>query len=290
MTKKNFIRTFLLIIVLFFSSCDKEEVSNNDNYLYPEFGMWFDYLCSSELGGRYSGSEGIKKAKNYICDIIGRSDSLFCDSFQTLECEMTNIIYHVEGKSDSLIVIGAHYDAFGYNSKSPLPGADDNLSGVAVLLKAIKTIQLESISPNYSMEFCFFDGEEIGRNGSKHYVDNCKRGIKYYINIDTCGNPDDGLTLAYSNYEASLIKEFKDMKEDLNMKIEEYNAVGYSTDCEPFEMKRIPFVTIRNDIVIPYYVHSYNDNVSHVSFSRLNNISSSLISFLKSRNRHNNNS
>jgi Zn-dependent M28 family amino/carboxypeptidase len=283
MTIKNFIRAFLLVIVLFFSSCENEEALNSDNYLYPEIGMWFDYLCSPALGGRYSGSEGIKKAENYICNIIGKSDSLTCITFQTPKCEMTNIIFHIEGESDSLIVIGAHYDAYGYINKTPLPGADDNLSGVAVLLKAIKAIQLDSNSPHYSLDFCFFDGEEIGRYGSKYYVNNCKRGIKHYINIDTCGNPYDGLTLAYSKYEPNLLREFKDMKDSLNMNIDEYDAIGYTTDCEPFETKRIPFVTIRNDIVVPYYVHSYNDNVSNISFSRLYKISESLVLYLKTK-------
>ena len=283
MTKRIFVCTFLWVIAFSFSSCEKEEALNKDNYLYPEIGKWFDYLCSSELGGRYSGSEGIKKAEKYICDIIGRSDSLSCITFQTPKCEMTNIIFHIEGGSDSLIVIGAHYDAYGYINKAPLPGADDNLSGVAVLLKTIKTIQLDAVSPYYSIEFCFFDGEEIGRYGSNHYVDNCKSAIKKYINIDTCGNPADGLTLAYSNYEPYLIKEFTNMKDNLNMNIVEYNAVGYTTDCEPFEKKGIPFVTIRNDIVVPYYVHSYNDNVSNISFSRLDKISESLVLYLKTK-------
>lgn len=140
----------------FLLSCDNGEEWENDNYLYPEIGYWFNYLCSPELGGRYSGSEGIKKAKDYICDVIGRNDSLTCDVFQTPKCEMTNIIFHLDGVNDSVIVIGAHYDAFGYDNKTPLPGADDNLSGVAVLLKAIKTLQLNNIKPYYSIDFCFF--------------------------------------------------------------------------------------------------------------------------------------
>lgn len=270
------------ILILFFFSCDKEEDRSNDNYLYPEMGEWFDFFCSPELGGRYSGSEGIIKAENYICDIIGRSDSLTCITFQTSKCEMTNIIFHIEGRNDSLIVIGAHYDAYGYTNKKPLPGADDNLSGVAVLLKTIKALQLDAFSPYYSLDFCFFDGEEIGRFGSKNYVNNCKRGIKYYINIDTCGNPDYGLALAYSSYSPFLLAEFADMQNTMNMQMIEYDPLGYTTDCEPFVNRKIPFVSLGND-VFPYYLHSYNDNVTHISFSRLSTISESLISYLRTK-------
>lgn len=280
---KRFIHTYvLLFFCLLFLSCDKEEPLNNDNYLYPEMGEWFNYLCSPELGGRYSGSDGIKKAEKYICDIIGRSDSLTCVSFQTSKCEMTNITYHVEGNNDSLIVVGAHYDAFGFKDKTPLPGADDNLSGVAVLLKTIKAFQLDAISPYYSMDFCFFDGEEIGRYGSNHYVANCSRGIKLYINIDTCGNPDLELSLDFSANCSYFASEFANMQSQFKMRMGEYNPIGYTTDCEPFETRKIPFVSI-GAVVIPYYLHSLNDNVSNISFSRLEDISNFLFKYLKSK-------
>jgi hypothetical protein len=299
MKKKSYIFVFLFIIVGSFYSCEKEEdilsekeedlISEkeedriSDNYLYPEIGEWFNYLCSSELGGRYSGSAGIKKAKNYICDIIGRSDSLTCDSFHTPKCEMTNIIFHIKGVSDSLIVIGAHYDAFGYYSRKPLPGADDNLSGTAVLLKTIKSIQSNLLKPYYSIEFCFFDGEEIGLYGSTHYVENSNRAIKLYFNIDTCGNPDLGLGFAYSSYTPYMAQSFKEMQTDLKIKmIVEYDPVGYTTDCAPFEQAKIPFVAVGNEVFMKYQ-HTPSDDVSHISFSRINRISNSLYKYLKNQ-------
>lgn len=279
---KKFLRNSLILftLLLSFSSCDNDDEWESDHYLYPEMEMWFNYLCSPELGGRYSGSDGIKRAEKYICDIIGRSDSLVCDVFPTSKCEMTNIIFHIEGKNDSLIVIGAHYDAYGFASKTPLPGADDNLSGVSVLLNAIKKLQSGGVRPYYSVDFCFFDGEEIGRYGSIHYLENCKRNIKTYINIDTCGNPYSTLTLGYSQYSPELKEKFVDMKKQLNLSIVEYNPVGYTTDCEPFEKARIPFVSIVCD-VLPYYLHSYSDVAENISFSRLDNISNALVCFLQ---------
>lgn len=280
-SKIFYIHLFLLLSLLSFMSCSNDDEWENDNYLYPEFEKWFNYLCSPELGGRYSGSEGIKKAENYICDIIGRSDPLTCTIFQTPECEMTNIIYHVEGESDSLIVIGAHYDAYGYEKKQPLPGADDNLSGVSVLLNAIKKIQSGAISPYYSVDFCFFDGEEIGRYGSWHYVKNHDK-IKLFINIDTCGNPNHRLTLGYSKYSPDLLLEFTNMQNNLNMDVFEYDPVSYTTDCEPFETYNIPFVSIGNE-AFSYYQHTFMDNVTHISFSRLDKISESLVLYLKTK-------
>ena len=273
----------LVLLLLSFSSCDNDDDWVNDNYLYPEIEEWFNYLCSPELGGRYSGSEGIKKAKNYICNIIGESDSLTRISFPTDKCNMTNIIFHVDGDSDSLIVIGAHYDAYGYVNQTALPGADDNLSGVAVILQMIKTLQKNRLHPYYSLEFCFWDGEEIGRYGSQFYVSNLSKPIKYYINIDTCGNPYYGLGYGYSEYCLYLVDEFVDVQEKLSMKVEKYSPLNYTTDCEPFLNKKIPFISIGND-VLPYYLHTQGDNISIISFGRIDTISNVLYEHLANIN------
>jgi Zn-dependent M28 family amino/carboxypeptidase len=254
----------------------KEDVSNNS------IEALFDYLTSEQLGGRYSGSEGIKKAERYICDFIGRSNSLKCVSFQTEKCEMTNIIFRIEGESDSLIVVGAHYDAFGYVNKTALPGADDNISGVAVLLQVIKAIQKTGFRPHYSMEICFWDGEEIGRYGSKYYVSHQDSPIKLYINVDTCGNPKCGLTCAYSDYAPNIVNELANFQEELNMQVEEYHPVNYTTDCEYFSKMRIPFVNIINDIPLMPSIHSKGDDISCVSLPRIQNISVALYGFLLS--------
>ena len=73
-----------------------------------------------------------------------------------------NIIVRV-GAGTKRIVVGAHYDAFGES-----PGANDNGSGVAVLLSLIK--QLQDTVWNYSVDFCFFDLEEAGLLGSDYYI------------------------------------------------------------------------------------------------------------------------
>ena len=240
----------------------------------------FDYLTSEQLGGRYSGSEGIKKAERYICDFIGRSDSLKCVSFQTEKCEMTEIVFRVEGESDSLIVVGAHYDAYSYVNKTALPGADDNLSGVAVLLQVIKAIQKKGFRPHYSLEICLWDGEEIGRYGSKYYVSHQDSPIKLYINVDMCGNPKCGLTCAYSDYAPNIVNVLANFQEELNMQVEEYHSVNYITDCEYFNNMRIPFVHIGNDNPLMPYIHSKGDNISCVSLPRIKNISVALYGFL----------
>ncbi|MBI5096461.1 MAG: M20/M25/M40 family metallo-hydrolase [Nitrospirae bacterium] len=83
-----------------------------------------------------------------------------------------NIIGYLPGKGehkDEVIIIGAHYDHLGLDSKGvPFPGADDNASGVAALLEVAE--RLAKKGTERSVVFIAFDGEEWGLTGSKYYT------------------------------------------------------------------------------------------------------------------------
>jgi aminopeptidase N len=96
------------------------------------------------------------------------------------------------------VVIGAHYDHLGLGTSTGRsedrgkihPGADDNASGVAVLLELARVLK-ENVKPDRSIVFAAFTGEEEGKFGSKYYVENEKRypvrrciGM---VNLDTIG-------------------------------------------------------------------------------------------------------
>lgn len=260
----------------------EEEIKSDDLNNYTDLKEWFGLLCSEELGGRYSGSEGISKAVGYLSGIIGESDSLEIDTFPTDVCEMKNLIFHIKGLNDSLVVLGAHYDAYGYKNSTPYPGADDNLSGTAVLLSVIKSIQKNKIQPKYSVDICLFDGEEIGRYGSRHYISICHQGIKQYINVDTCGRLDCGIELLHSVNGSLLGLELEGYMAAIIKYVGEYKPIGYSTDCDPFGAKQIPFVFIHNEIGSPDYLHSVHDDTTHISFEKLSIISNGLDAYLRS--------
>lgn len=247
---------------------------------YEEQKQWFEFLCSDNLGGRYSGSPGIKKAADFISTVIN-DDSLVRSSFEENGVMMENLIYRIKGNSDSTVVLGAHYDAYGFINKSPLPGADDNASGIVVLLMVIKTIRDEKLALPYSLTFCFFDGEEIGRYGSKQFVHDNKDPIKLYINVDTCGSENDyNLTVSYNSSFPELRDKFVTFPDGIGaLPIMEYAPLGYITDCQYFAQNNNPFIAIGPDRV-PYYLHSTNDNVSHISFQRLDLISKELVLFV----------
>ncbi|MFI5172553.1 MAG: M28 family metallopeptidase [Chitinophagales bacterium] len=110
-----------------------------------------------------------------------------------------NIIGFVEGKvnKDSFFVFTAHYDHLGqFGDKAYFPGANDNASGIAMLLELVKYYSLPENQPEYSIVFIAFSGEELGLVGSKFYVEHPLfelKKIKFLINMDIMGTGDDGI-------------------------------------------------------------------------------------------------
>jgi hypothetical protein len=96
-----------------------------------------------------------------------------------------NIIVRL-GQGNKHLVVGAHYDAF-----TDSPGANDNGSGVAVVLALIQ--HLQNIEWNYSIDFCFFDQEEAKLMGSMYYINQFIIPKKHLamINLDIEGTGEE---------------------------------------------------------------------------------------------------
>ncbi|MFN0189546.1 MAG: M28 family metallopeptidase [Bacteroidia bacterium] len=111
----------------------------------------------------------------------------------------SNVVGFVEGKSkkDSFIVITAHYDHLGRMGNATIfPGANDNASGIAMLLQlGIHFVQKEN-QLEYSLVLIAFAGEEAGLIGSKYYTENSLTDlskIKFLLNMDLMGTGDEGM-------------------------------------------------------------------------------------------------
>ena len=101
-----------------------------------------------------------------------------------------------EWKGQSALLT-AHYDHLGLGwpdvhkgDEGKLhPGADDNASGVAVLIELAKALASEE-KPQRTIVFVAFAGEEAGLLGSKHYVEHPAFPLDKtigVINLDTVG-------------------------------------------------------------------------------------------------------
>lgn len=111
-----------------------------------------------------------------------------------------NVIGFLPGKSkrDSFVVFSAHYDHLGRVGDAYFPGANDNASGVSMLLELASYYALPENAPEYSIVFMAFGAEEAGLIGSGFYVNNPLfplKSIKFLINLDLLGTGEEGITV-----------------------------------------------------------------------------------------------
>jgi aminopeptidase YwaD len=98
---------------------------------------------------------------------------------------------------DSVIMLTAHYDHLGgMGAGTYFPGANDNASGVAMLLSLARYFTKNP--PAYSIAFICFAGEEAGLVGSAYYTEHPLTElarIKFMINMDMVGTGETGITV-----------------------------------------------------------------------------------------------
>lgn len=139
-----------------------------------------DILSGDHMEGRKPKTRGFKRATEYIIEQfreIGLDPQID---------EKENVYGILKGRGDKYIVVGSHYDHIGKG----YPGADDNASGVAVMLQLAYLLKNElytSTDKNYI--FIAFSEEEEGRKGSKFFVKNYSDINKCFamVNLDTVG-------------------------------------------------------------------------------------------------------
>ncbi|WP_170227998.1 M28 family metallopeptidase [Vicingus serpentipes] len=109
-----------------------------------------------------------------------------------------NVIGKIVGAEfpDSIIVFSAHYDHLGkMGSEVYFPGANDNASGIAMLLNLAYYYSYKEV-PKKTIVFMAFGAEEAGIIGSKHFVENptfSLASINFMINVDIMGTGDEGI-------------------------------------------------------------------------------------------------
>lgn len=98
-------------------------------------------------------------------------------------------------KPDSVLMVTAHYDHLGgMGDKVYFPGANDNASGVAMMLNLAE--HYKKTPPRYSVVFVALAAEEAGLLGAKEFVTNPPvqlSSIRFLVNFDLAGTGDEGV-------------------------------------------------------------------------------------------------
>jgi membrane dipeptidase len=123
------------------------------------------------------------------------------------------------------LVLGAHLDHLGVGGDGAVyPGADDNASGVAVMLETARALQAAAFRPARTIVFAAWAGEEIGFRGSSWYVEHPVVPLDKtaaYFNLDMVGLPGTGLYVGglseFAEF-AGLVRPFwdKDIQDSLH--------------------------------------------------------------------------
>ena len=148
------------------------------------------------FGSRYYARDGNRGALEYIesclrdCGYrVERSLAPYQDASYASPWALKAANAGPEGK---LYLLTAHFDSISQNEKGDIldaaPGADDNATGVAVLLEVAKA--LSGWDLEQSVGFVFFNVEEVGQHASKRFAKEFKEKktrLDGVINIDTVG-------------------------------------------------------------------------------------------------------
>lgn len=199
-----------------------------------------------------------------------------------------NVIGYVEGtsKKDSFLLITAHYDHLGHiGKKAYFPGANDNASGVSMLLELAHYYALPENRPPYSVLFIAFAAEEAGLVGSKYFVEHPLvplSSIRFMLNLDLMGSGKEGLTVVNGSV---FTKEFASI-DSLNKAHNWFPKIvargkAANSDHYFFSEKGVPAFFMYTLGEITAY-HDVNDKPEVVTFSKFKESFQLITSFLGS--------
>ena len=309
LNKSNDMRTILVLFlaVLVFSCRETKIISIS---MEDDVAV----LANDSLNGRKTGSEGEKKAAQYIAKRFADlglqpkgTDGYFQkftfkasknphqeaeftstkgDSSETAE----NVIAYLDNNAKNTVVIGAHYDHLGMGGDGSLyregiaihNGADDNASGVAMLLRLANSLQKESSPKKNNYLFIAFSGEEEGLLGSNYFVKNPTintKKVAYMLNMDMVGRLNAEKTLAVYGVGTSPI-----LRQTVNANASDLNIVANESGVGPsdhtsFYLADIPVLHFFTGQHEDY--HKPSDDTEKVNFAGMEIVSKYIFSIIK---------
>ncbi|GAB5409862.1 MAG: M20/M25/M40 family metallo-hydrolase [Balneolaceae bacterium] len=217
-------------------------------------------LSADDMQGRLVGTEGNAKARDYI---TGRFVEIAVPAFKgnydhsfTItrangnEVSGINVIGFLEGESDSMIVLTAHYDHLGVRDSLIFNGADDNASGTSALLAIAD--YFAQVKPKHTLVFAALDAEEGGLNGARAFVEDSilLQKVVLNINMDMISQNDNNEIYAAGTSHYPFLKPILETIDTGELTLSfghdtpdlGYNDWTFASDHGPFHQKGIPFV------------------------------------------------
>jgi len=293
-------------IFLTFLSCEKPVP------VFDSQRAFLDLVAQCDFGPRNPGSEGHRKTKKYILDLMQKeADSVIVQDFSfesALEKKThngTNIIARFNPSNATQVLIGAHWDTRPFadrdenrkNLKTPILGANDGASGVAILLELARILNRNKSS--IGINLVFFDAEDSGVSeenesyckGSIFFSKNLPiSNIKEAIILDMVGDKQLSLPIERNslNFHSVLVRQLWDRAKKLNLKAFK-GVVGpsiYDDHVPLYQYAGIPSVDIidfRYPNSFENYWHTVDDTPKNCSPESLGQVGMLMIDYIFNR-------
>ncbi|NUQ62230.1 MAG: M20/M25/M40 family metallo-hydrolase [Pirellulales bacterium] len=231
------------------------------------------YLADDRREGREAGTRGGREAGDYLgvqleaLGFRGAGDEGTC--YQRFAPNFRNLLAAIDGSDPELkqewIILGAHYDHVGHgtkqNSKGPVGeihnGADDNASGTSGVLEIAEALAMLPQPPRRSVLVAFWDAEEKGLLGSKHWLAHPTLPldrVRLVVNVDMIGRlRNDRMMVMGSRTGFGLRRLLCQQNIQPDLLLEFPLSVLANADHYSFFGKGIPAFTFHTDIHEDYH-------------------------------------
>ncbi len=184
-----------------------------------------------------------------------------------------NVVGYVEGSDAKLrqecLVVGGHFDHNGRHMGLLFPGADDNASGSAAVMEIAQAFSKLTKKPKRSVVFALFGGEEMGLQGSAHFVDHIPGT---FTRVDTMFNFDmvgegDAAGIGYSGDNPKLKTLIEEADRHVGTLRGAYPISGVrvgGSDHASFYQKGIPCVSFHSNGPHLHY-HQTGDTIYRIN-------------------------
>jgi hypothetical protein len=270
-----------------------------DSISISDIRAHIEVLADDGLEGREAGSRGSRTAAAYLAEKLavlglkpGGDRDMFSQSFQN--GSYRNLLAVLEGSDPALkqeyVLVGAHYDHVGLgtsrNSRGPWGrihnGADDNASGVSGVLETAQAFTLLDRPPKRSILFAFWDGEEKGLLGSKHWVSQPTvplGAVSLVFNADMIGRLREETLHVYGTRTAPGMRrwlcennQLTDLRLDFSWELKAHS------DHHPFVERGIPAVMLHTGLHDDWHRPSDDaDKINHEGLSATTRLLFSLV-------------
>lgn len=212
------------------------------------------------LKGSPSDNRERQKKLHQLFESAGCTGSALTDA-EVEGSTLPNVICKLPGETNSVIVVGAHYDKVTLGL-----GVVDNWTGAALLASLFES--LNDGPRRHTFLFIGFTDEEKGLVGSEGFLQQIsseQRGrIRAMINLDSLGLSPTKVWLSHA--DKGLAAALNNVAHSMNLPLAGVNVeqVG-SSDSEPFAKRKIPSLTIHSVTQETYPIlHSSQDTLAAV--------------------------